>query len=384
MRPRVCVADNKAHIRTFLTDALEELGFIPTQCGQINELGDVLDEHSPDLIVLGLTARGIDPRGVLDILAAKEFDGKILLLAPPASLMADAVRGLARNLGLEILPVLETPYSDEGLRRSLATLLPTDEPTRPPVNAAEALSAGWLELRYQPKIDTRSLALSGAEALVHLHHPSWGIVQPAYFIPERHDPHYHVLAEFLVSRVVKDWHDFLAEQRRIILSVNLPIAFFQRQDGISMLCQHVPDHPAFDGLIIEVNAAEVVQNLDLISEAAKRLRFHNVGISIEGLGEEWPSLVGLNEFPFVEIKLHSGFVEGSGINRLKRTVCRQIVELAAGYGVRTVAEGIEGRGDFLAMREIGVDAMQGVLLARPMPPAKLLRSLLRGPLAVPK
>lgn len=384
VRPRVCVADSKTHIRTFLTDALEELGFIPAQCGAINELPDVLDLHSPDLIVLGLSARGIDPREVLDTLATKQFSGRILLLAPPASLVAGAVRELAKSLGLEILPVLETPYSDGALRRSLAALLPTEEPTRPAVNVAEALGAGWLKLRYQPKIDPRSLLISGAEAIVHISHPTWGTVQPAYFIPEHRDPHYCVLAEFLLGQVVQDWHGFLAEQHRTVLSINLPIAFFQGRDAIRTLCQHVPDHPAFEELVIEVSATEVVRNLDFISEVAKRLRFHNVGISIEGVGAEWPSLVGRDTFPFVEIKLHPDFVEGSGENRLKRTVCRQIAELASDCGVKTVAEGVGSRGDFLAMREIGIDAVQGSMFAKPMTPGKLVRGLLQGPVVLPK
>jgi EAL domain-containing protein (putative c-di-GMP-specific phosphodiesterase class I) len=46
----------------------------------------------------------------------------------------------------------------------------------------EALGAGWLELWYQPKIGSQTLDLQGAEALIRMHHPRLGIVQPAGFI----------------------------------------------------------------------------------------------------------------------------------------------------------------------------------------------------------
>ncbi len=36
--PRACVTDGKKHLRTFLSDALEDLGFITSECGQASEL----------------------------------------------------------------------------------------------------------------------------------------------------------------------------------------------------------------------------------------------------------------------------------------------------------------------------------------------------------
>ena len=41
--PRVCIADSKSHIRKFLGEILEELGFITCECTQVGELSAVLD-----------------------------------------------------------------------------------------------------------------------------------------------------------------------------------------------------------------------------------------------------------------------------------------------------------------------------------------------------
>jgi EAL domain-containing protein (putative c-di-GMP-specific phosphodiesterase class I) len=51
---------------------------------------------------------------------------------------------------------------------------------------------------------------------------------------------------------------------------------------------------------------------------------------------------------------------------LKQAMCRRIVDLAHGYGARTVAEGVETWGDFLTVREIGFDLVQGFLFAKPL------------------
>jgi EAL domain-containing protein (putative c-di-GMP-specific phosphodiesterase class I) len=381
--PRVCVADGKRHIRTFLAETLEEFGFIACECGEANRMAAVLDAQLPDLVVLGLSAGAAEAGKMLETLAAKSFGGKVLLLGPRDSPELATVQELGENLGVSMLPTLATPFGSDGLRESVATLLPLEAPPSPPVDAAEAMRAGWLELWYQPKIDTRTLALSGAEGLVRIRHPTWGTVPPAYFIPNDGDPHLRGLSEFVIGRAVDDWRYFASQYGSIELAINLPIAFLQIPEAVEILCLQMPDHPDFEGMLIEINGTEVVRNWDLLKDAARELRFHNIAISIDDLGAEWPSLVGLHNFPFVELKVDRTFIAGCADDRLKRAVCRQILELSDGYGARTVAEGVETRADFLAVREMGFDLVQGFVFAKPMPAKKFARTMLGRQVKMP-
>jgi EAL domain-containing protein (putative c-di-GMP-specific phosphodiesterase class I) len=116
--------------------------------------------------------------------------------------------------------------------------------------------------------------------------------------------------------------------------------------------------------------------LELAKSVARRLRFHNIAISIDDLGAEWPSLVGLDDFPFVEIKVDQVFIVGCANDQLKRTVCRGILDLADGYGARTVAEGVETRADFVAVREMGFQVVQGFLFGKAMTARKFGQTML--------
>jgi CheY-like chemotaxis protein len=131
IRPRVCVADGKRHIRTFLVETLEDLGFIPCECAHARELGTVFDAQVPDLVVLGLSAGGIEAVEIVKTLAAKTFDGKLLLLGPRACPQVAAIQELGEKLGIAMLPVLRTPFGEGDLRDSVVTLLPTEEPPDP-------------------------------------------------------------------------------------------------------------------------------------------------------------------------------------------------------------------------------------------------------------
>jgi len=381
--PRACVVDSKPHIRNFLREALEDLGFITCECEQVERLHAIVADQLPDLFVLGLSAGGISSNATLEALSRINYEGKVLVFGPRASLMATAMLSIGEKLGLAMLPLLPTPFNDADLRSRVATLRPIEAPPNPPVDVAEALHANWLELWYQPKIDVRSLALSGAEALVRMRHPTWGIVPPAHFIPDASDPHFGALSEFVTSRAVKDWHQFVGEYGNVELAINLPVTFFQHPTAIENLASLVPTHPAFEGLIIEINGSDLIRHLPLAQQTARRLRMLNIGVSIDDLGVEWPLLMEIDDFPFVEIKVDQRFITGCADDRLKQTTCYRILELADGFGARTVAEGVETRADFLATREMGFDLIQGFFFAKPMEARKFARRILGRPIEMP-
>src|SRR5258708_34993986 len=97
VRPRACLADGKQHIRTFLADALEELGFITCACAQIDELPAILESQPPDLFVLGLSAGGGGGATLLTILAAPRYDRQGLLPRPPHRPLGAARRQRGRG-----------------------------------------------------------------------------------------------------------------------------------------------------------------------------------------------------------------------------------------------------------------------------------------------
>ena len=382
--PRVCVADSKKHLRAFLTDVLEDLGFVTSECAKADELGTILETQHPDLVVLGLSVDGIEAGKILEVLVHREFGGKVLAIGARESIIVRAVQQVGEENGLAMLPPLTTPFAAGTLRERITMLLPEEPAPSPAVHVSEALHAGWLELWYQQKIDARTLVRGGAEALVRMRHPTWGVVPPAYFIPEDDDPHFLRLSDFVIDRATQDWRYLLEQQSPTDISINLPVAFLKNRQAVHDLCRRMPAHPAFGGLLIEINSAEVIRNLDLLIDVTKEVRFHNIAVSIDDVGADWPSLMGLDTFPFVELKVDRQFVTGCANDRLKQTVCRHIIELAKGYGARVVAEGVETRADFVTANEMGFDLVQGYLFGKPMGLKKFARSTLAQPVLVSK
>ena len=139
--PAVCVADAEQSMRTFLRATLEELGFVAFECVRAAELDAVLDSQRPDLVVIGSSAGGIDACQMVELLAAKEFGGKVVVFGPRVSPMVTAIQALGEKLGLAMLPLLPTPFSSGNVRDCVATLAPVEAAPFAARDTREALRA---------------------------------------------------------------------------------------------------------------------------------------------------------------------------------------------------------------------------------------------------
>ena len=83
----------------------------------------------------------------------------------------------------------------------------------------------------------------------------------------------------------------------------------------------------------------------------------------------------LSRLPASELKIDRSIVDGSSINGQKAKILEGIVNLAKSLELTTVAEGFERIGDYLVLKEMGVDVVQGYFFARPMPNDQFLQWL---------
>jgi EAL domain-containing protein (putative c-di-GMP-specific phosphodiesterase class I) len=378
--PRVTIFDPKPYARIFLAEMFEDLGFIAQCCAKASEIAPSLDAGAPDLFVIVVSDDATAAENALDHLAAELFCGSIVLMGSPPRLAG--VQQLGEQLGLVMRPVLGTPFRKAELTQRIADLLPTAPLPPLPVDFIEAFGNNWLELWYQPKIDPRALTLCGAEALIRLRHPTWGVVPPAQFLPERGDPHFRVLSDFVVLKATADWMRFATDHVPIEIAINLPAAVLADPDFVRRIRRQLPHHPAFDRLVVEIDASELIGDVVPVREIARELSSCGVGISIANLGTECASLTGLEDFPVIELKVARQVINGCAQDRLKRALCGTILDIAPRIGARTVAEGVETRADLTVAREIGFDLVQGGMFGKPMEARKFGRTL-RRPLVMP-
>jgi EAL domain-containing protein (putative c-di-GMP-specific phosphodiesterase class I) len=373
--PRACVVENKTHVRRFLADMLDDLGFVAREAATV-DIRTVLREFRPDLIVLGPLEGDSEVRAVMKTLRAQSYGGNVVLFGGRSSVALIRNYEFGEGAGLAMLPPLGTPFRERDLHAILDRFLPVPKPPPLPVDVDEALLNGWLELWYQSKIDPRSLLPRGAEALVRVRHPTWGVVAPAYYIPGASDPFLHGLSQFVVARVLADSMQFAAGNHKLQITARLPLQSLEDMQFIDRMMERLPDNVRQNGFLIAVDCVDLVNELDLVRGIAVQLAARNIGISIDRIDARGAALAGQRELPVVEMKVGHEYIRGCSDDRIKQAHCAQIVAVARETGAKSVAEGVETHADFLAVRELGFDLLQGHMFAKPMAPRKFERAML--------
>ena len=366
------IVDDEPQVRAFVSKAFVGAGFIPHEFSRVPEVEAALTLFKPEVIVLDLSLAGADAVEMMRSLAASRFAGKILLVSGHDPATLDEVRKIGERRGLAMLPILRKPFRLDELRARLAEVT---EPTGVAAGGSDlevALQNNWLELWYQPKIDLKSMAVCGAEALIRLRHPKRGIIQPAAFLPPLGDPLYQPLTDFVVRRSLADWSTFAAwpsvggawSTNR--LAINVPASILQNQDFVNNVRRHLPSHPQFPGLIVEITEDEAIGDPEFAREIAVQLKLYNIHVSIDDFGAGYSLLARLDELPFAELKLDRSFVNGCSTDERKRAMCQAVVDLAQRSRLTTVAEGVENDEDLQTLIAMRYDMAQGFFLAQPM------------------
>src|SRR5215831_6280171 len=347
--PRAAVVENKTHVRTFLADMLEGLGFIAREA-DAPEIRATLRDFRPDLIVLGPLGGGLEVRGVLRVLQAQGYGGKVMLFGGRSSNALLPAHEFGEQAGLAMLPPLGTPFRDRDLDANLDCFLPVRPAPELPVDVAEAL--------------------------VRVRHPTWGVVSPAYFIPAANDPYLHALSQFVIARALTDSMQFTAANHDVQISMRLPLMALEDMHFIDRLMQHLPDQARKSGFLVALDCADLVSDAALVRRIAGQLALRNIGIAINDIDAEGAALVGQRDLPIVEMKVAGNIISGCADDRIKQAHCAQIVTIAREAGAKSLAEGVETQLDFMMVRDLGFDLLQGRMFAKPMPAHKFERAVL--------
>jgi len=102
-----------------------------------------------------------------------------------------------------------------------------------------------------------------------------------------------------------------------------------------------------------------------------QLASYGFGIALDDFGTGYGSLQHLKEMPVSTLKIDIEFVRDLTSNPNSGYVVDAVVGLAEGFGLDTVAEGVEDEETLSMLRRMRVGYAQGHLLARPAPVAEV-------------
>jgi EAL domain-containing protein (putative c-di-GMP-specific phosphodiesterase class I) len=122
-----------------------------------------------------------------------------------------------------------------------------------------------------------------------------------------------------------------------------------------------------DTLLVEVTEDTLLAHPDRARAALQSLRAHHVQTAINAYGTGFSLLEDLEDLPVQELKIDRYFIASLRDTARSRRIVQIATQRAHALGLRTVAVGVEDRDVASLLLPLGVDALQGFHIARPMP-----------------
>jgi EAL domain-containing protein (putative c-di-GMP-specific phosphodiesterase class I) len=374
----VLVVDDDTFQRSIVAKLLGQLGINKVVSADDGHAAAVQLAKNFDLIFLDLNMPGMDGIEFLNVLAAHHSDPGLIFFSGEDVRLLEVAEELARGLSISVLGSVAKPISKENIVQLLEQRASQLTLRQPQVEQKElteqevldGIEAGAISMFYQPKVDTKTLALVGVEALLRWQTPEGQLIGPGAIIPVAERTgiiHQLTLAIFEASMIqLGGW---LREGHNLSMSCNFSIPDLMQPNIVESLdaVLQLAAVPA-EKVTLEITESRLPEDISKVMSSLTRLRLKGFEISIDDFGTGFSSMEQLRRFPFTELKIDQAFVTGAADKPAALAILQSSIDLARRLNIRSVAEGIETEEDLSLCRRLGVDLAQGYYLSKPMAP----------------
>jgi diguanylate cyclase (GGDEF)-like protein/PAS domain S-box-containing protein len=224
---------------------------------------------------------------------------------------------------------------------------------------------------YQPKVDMRSGALLGYEALLRWRHPRLGVQLPGAIAAAFDHGELAVgLTAQMLRQVLADMRSWLRQGRdpgRV--AINASAADFAQGDFADRVLTLLRDHEV-PSTHFEIEVTESVfldRGADQVARAMRHFADAGVQLALDDFGTGFASLTHLKQYPVDILKIDRSFVSNIEQDAGDRAIVDAIVKLGGSFGMEVVAEGVETAAQADLLLTLGCVAGQGFHLGKPQP-----------------
>lgn len=237
---------------------------------------------------------------------------------------------------------------------------------------AEAVQNDELCVYWQPIVSLDREEIAGLEAKLVWRHPRRGLLFAERFVPGAEDSQVIIpLWEWMLKAVCDQmelWAD-LAITKNIGFNVQISGNSLLDADAVVRLGQHLPsDKLRSSRLALGVPAEVLSQAPSIIQELMDRLQSKNIRLVLNAVGAGQAPLSVFRKMPVDMIKLDRSLIANCGQDG---RFIGAVAKLAHELGIGVIADYVETEQQLDALRNLGVDYVQGEFISPPLDQAAL-------------
>lgn len=246
----------------------------------------------------------------------------------------------------------------------------------------DAMKAKEFTLYYQPVVDTNSMEVAGAEALIRWQHRTMGVLPPAsflYVMEKTGDINW--VGNWCFQNMIKQHNLWRTNyENRFFVSINLSERQLLNPTLADELRDAVIKQKAFAGnFVMEVGAMSLYHSSEIVKNNIDRLKEYGFRVAIDRFGTDFTSPSLLEQLPVSVIKIDAKFWKNAAESNIASDIISMLVKYAQEKSIMLIPEGVETKEEMLKLRQMGFNYMQGYLFAKPLDSREFISDVLLTP-----
>jgi len=226
-----------------------------------------------------------------------------------------------------------------------------------------ALHSGRIIPYFQPIVDTQNSSIVRYEALARIETDNGEIISPYYFLDSAKEDK---TFEFFTRQMMQKIFNIFA-LNDVEISMNLTYGNINSETMVNYIKNRL-DKYGGEGITFEILESEDILDYDVIETFILMVKRYGCKVSIDDFGSGYSNFTNILKLNIDYIKLDGSLIEKLNLDENVKHMIKGLLVYAKNANIKTVAEFVSSKELADAVKELGIDYMQGYYYGKPKPP----------------
>lgn len=226
-----------------------------------------------------------------------------------------------------------------------------------------------LRLMFQPIINLQTGKVRGFEALARFTSDKYGPIAPSEFIPIVENNRLIIaFGKKIINLAVSFAKELLAAGIHDCgIAINISVLQLLDPNFAQDLFARIESAGVPPEMImIEMTESIFSTNYEQLSEALAEIKDYGIDTAIDDFGTGFSSLARIERLNFNTVKMDRVFVTPINAENAEQGIAQDIINICKKFNIQSLAEGIETKEQYDALKGLGCELGQGYYMSRPL------------------